>query len=99
MTIVETVINKPGGIAKVTAVEELPDGARRYRLESETGQASFLDLSAPVTDVVVGDVFDWEGEDFLSPARISFGGEVLFEAPPATNAQFVLARAARRSGD
>lgn len=76
----DSVVNKPGGTARVTVIGREPDSVR-YHLLSDAGQAWVLDLPKEVADVELGDVFDWEGTDFTAPTRVSFGGEVLFEAP------------------
>jgi hypothetical protein len=78
----DSVINKPGGTAAVIAIEQIPTGWR-YHLESDKGVIGAIDVPQQLADVELGDEFDYEGEDFTKPTRISFGGLVLFETPPA----------------
>ena len=79
--VIEELINKPGGVAHVSAIEQV-SGGWRYHLASESGEARVLDLPGPLADVTVGDEFDYEGA-FDDPARISLGGQVLWERPAA----------------
>ena len=76
----DSVINKPGGTAAVIAIEQTATGWR-YHLESDKGVIGAVDVPEQLVDVELGDEFDYEGEDFHAPSRISFGGLVLFEAP------------------